>query len=163
VGVSEEYLRWLCYPFEAKAWLECMHLYYLLDGIGFSKALLQLVYLRILFNYQKLDSPAVSALGVRSRRLSNALNDQSWDGWLKNYHLELLRASEGTFIRWSRLHLQSLAPTNPHWARGGLWPFLLVGVHKEGLCLSSGDINRLMMIKTSSLYPTKTKHILYGA
>jgi hypothetical protein len=27
------------------------------------------------------------------------------------YHLELLRTSEGTLSRWSRLHLQSLAPT----------------------------------------------------
>jgi hypothetical protein len=26
------------------------------------------------------------------------------------YYLELLRASEGTLSRWSRLHLQSLAP-----------------------------------------------------
>jgi hypothetical protein len=32
----------------------------------------------------------------------------------KFYYLELLRASEGTLSRWSRLHLQSLAPTNPH-------------------------------------------------
>jgi hypothetical protein len=30
----------------------------------------------------------------------------------KIYYLELLRASEGTLSRWSRLHLQSLAPTN---------------------------------------------------
>ncbi|CAH0406723.1 unnamed protein product [Chilo suppressalis] len=30
---------------------------------------------------------------------------------------QLLRASEGTLSRWSRLHLQSLATTNPHWAR----------------------------------------------
>jgi hypothetical protein len=29
----------------------------------------------------------------------------------KIYYLELLRASEGTISRWSRLHLQSLAPT----------------------------------------------------
>ncbi|RVE43762.1 hypothetical protein evm_011611 [Chilo suppressalis] len=35
----------------------------------------------------------------------------------KIYYLELLHASEGTLSRWSRLHLQSLAPTNPHWAR----------------------------------------------
>ncbi|RVE44141.1 hypothetical protein evm_011220 [Chilo suppressalis] len=35
----------------------------------------------------------------------------------KNDYLELLRALEGTLSRWSRLHLQSLAPTNPHWAR----------------------------------------------
>jgi hypothetical protein len=27
------------------------------------------------------------------------------------YYLELFRALEGTLIRWSRLHLQSLAPT----------------------------------------------------
>jgi hypothetical protein len=32
--------------------------------------------------------------------------------WMtKIYNLELLRASEGTLSRWSRLHLQSLAPT----------------------------------------------------
>jgi hypothetical protein len=34
-------------------------------------------------------------------------------GWVKNlYYLELLRASESMLSRWSRLHLQSLAP-NP--------------------------------------------------
>jgi hypothetical protein len=33
-------------------------------------------------------------------------------GWVtKIYFLELLRAAEGTLSRWSRLHLQSLAPT----------------------------------------------------
>jgi hypothetical protein len=33
-------------------------------------------------------------------------------GWVtKIYYLELLCASEGTLSRWSRLHLQSLAPT----------------------------------------------------
>ncbi|RVE54543.1 hypothetical protein evm_000664 [Chilo suppressalis] len=46
------------------------------------------------------------------------LSQWSVIGWVnKNYYLELLRASEGTLSRWSRLHLQSLAPTNPHWAR----------------------------------------------
>jgi hypothetical protein len=29
---------------------------------------------------EELDSPSVRALGVRSRKLSNALNGQSWDG-----------------------------------------------------------------------------------
>jgi hypothetical protein len=64
----------------------------------------------------------------------------------KIYYLDILRASEGTLRRWARLYLQSLAPTNPHWAgpRGGLWPVLLMC--KEGLCPSSGDINRLMMM-----------------
>jgi hypothetical protein len=54
---------------------------------------------------------------------------------------------EGTLSRWSRLHLQWLAPTNPHWARVvGYGPFSLWLIHKEGLCPSSRDINRLMMM-----------------
>jgi hypothetical protein len=65
----------------------------------------------------------------------------------KIYYLELLHASEGTLSCWSRLHLQSLAPTNPHWARVvGYGPFSLCITHKEGLCPSNGDINRLMMM-----------------
>jgi hypothetical protein len=37
--------------------------------------------------------------------------------------------------------------TNPHWARVVAYgSFSLCEVHKEGLCLSSGDINRLMMM-----------------
>jgi hypothetical protein len=54
-------------------------------------------------------------LGVRSRKLSKV--GQSLDACPKIYYPELFRASEGTLNRWSRLHLQSLAPTNPHWAR----------------------------------------------
>jgi hypothetical protein len=30
--------------------------------------------------------------------------------------------------------------------RGGLWSVHLFVIHKEGLCPSSGDINRLMMM-----------------
>jgi hypothetical protein len=73
-----------------------------------------------------------------------ALNDND------PYHLELLRASEGTLSPnglTSRLHLQSLAPTNPHWARVvDYGSFSLWVILKEGLCPSSGDINRLMMM-----------------
>jgi hypothetical protein len=59
----------------------------------------------------------------------------------------LLRALEGTLSRLSRL--QSLAPTNQHWARVvGYGPFSSCIIHKEGLCPSSGDINRLMMMMT---------------
>jgi hypothetical protein len=83
--------------------------------------------------------------GVRSRKLSNI--GQSLDGWPKIYHLELLHAPKCTLSRWSRLHLQSLTPTNPHWASVvGYGPFCLRVIHKEGLCPSSGDINRLMMM-----------------
>jgi hypothetical protein len=80
-------------------------------------------------------------------RFCNVNVCMSWDGWPKPYHLELLRASEGTLSRWTRLHLQSLAPTNPQRARVvGYGPFSLWLIHKEGLCPSSGDINRLMII-----------------
>jgi hypothetical protein len=59
----------------------------------------------------------------------------------------IIRASEGTLSRWSRLLLQSLTPTNPHWARVvGYGPFSSGVIHKEGLCPSSGDINRLIMM-----------------
>jgi hypothetical protein len=72
---------------------------------------------------------------------------RSSDGWPKLYCLELLRASEGTLRRWSRLHLQSLAPTNPHWAPVvGSCPVLLMVIHEKGLCPSSGVINRIMMM-----------------
>jgi hypothetical protein len=69
-------------------------------------------------------------------------------GWVtKIYYLEFLLASEGTLSRWSQLHLQSLEPTNQHWARvEGYGPFSLCVIHKEGLCPSSGDTNRLMMM-----------------
>jgi hypothetical protein len=76
----------------------------------------------------ELDGPAVSALCNRR-------------------YLEFLRVSEGTLSRWSRLLLQSVAPTNPHWARVvGYGPFSLCVIQKEGQCSISGDINRLMMM-----------------
>jgi hypothetical protein len=63
------------------------------------------------------------------------------------------RASKGTLSRWSRLHLKSLAPTNPHWARVvGYGPFSLYVIHKEGLCFSSVDNNRLMMDKNDNIF-----------
>jgi hypothetical protein len=90
-------------------------------------------------------APRSVRFGVRSRKLSNVY--RSLDGRPKIYHLELLRASESTLSRWSRLHLQSLARTNTHWARVvGYGPFSLCVIHKEGLCSSSGDFNRLMMM-----------------
>jgi hypothetical protein len=74
--------------------------------------------------YEELDGPAVSAL---RRAIEEVKQRWSVIGWVtKIYYLELLRDSEGTFSRWSRLHLQSLTPTNPHWARVvGYGPFSL--------------------------------------
>jgi hypothetical protein len=47
------------------------------------------------------------------RAIAEANHRSQWPvlGWVtKIYYLELLRASEGMLSRWSRLHLQSLAP-----------------------------------------------------
>jgi hypothetical protein len=88
-------------------------------------------------------APRSMRFGMRSRKLSNV--GQSLDGWPKIYYLELLSASEGTLSRFSRLHLQSLAPNNPHWARvarAGYGPLY----YEEGLCSCCGDINRLMLM-----------------
>jgi hypothetical protein len=73
----------------------------------------------------ELNGHAVSAL-----RRAIAEVKQRWSvmiDWVtKIYYLEILRASECTLSRWSRLHLQSLAPTNPLWARVvGYGPFSL--------------------------------------
>jgi hypothetical protein len=78
------------------------------------------------------------------------------------YYVKLLRASEGTLSRWSRLHLQSLAFTNPHWAGVvgyGLFPLCVI--HKEGLCPTSEDINRLMMMMISNILSSKRQVRVY--
>jgi hypothetical protein len=56
--------------------------------------------------------------------------EQRWSvvGWVTKYYLYLFRASEGKLSRW--------------WFS----PFSLCIIHKEGLCPSSGGINRLMMM-----------------
>jgi hypothetical protein len=54
------------------------------------------------------------------RAIAEAKHRSQWPviGWVtKIYYLELLRGSEGTLSRWSRLHSQSLAPT-PSFKRG---------------------------------------------
>jgi hypothetical protein len=66
---------------------------------------------------EELDGPAVGALQRVSRAIVEAKqrSQRSVLGWVaKIYYLKLLRASEGTLSRWSRLHLQSLAPTNDY-------------------------------------------------
>jgi hypothetical protein len=47
---------------------------------------------------------------------------------------------------------EGVSPTNPHWVVG-YGPFSLCVIHKEGLCPSSGDINRLMMMVLRMLFP----------
>jgi hypothetical protein len=53
------------------------------------------------------------------------------------------------------MYLQSLAPTNPHWACVmGHGLFSLCVIHKEGLCPRSGGINRLMINDYDYLFIT---------
>jgi hypothetical protein len=98
-----------------------------------------------------LDGPAVSAL-----RHAIAEVKQHWlvIGWVtKNLLSRAPPCSGSTLSRRSRLHLQSLAPINPHWARVvGYGPLSLCVIHKKGLCAISGDINRLMMSLLVLLY-----------
>jgi hypothetical protein len=64
-------------------------------------------------NIEDLDCPTVSAIAEAKQR-------SKWSviGWVtKLYCLQLLRASERTLSRWSRLHLQSLVPAP---VQGGL-------------------------------------------
>jgi hypothetical protein len=80
------------------------------------------------------------------RAIAEAKQPSPVIGWvIKIYYLELLRSLGGTSSPWSRLHLQSLAPTNKQARVVGYGPISICVIHKEGLCLSSsGDINRLM-------------------
>jgi hypothetical protein len=91
---------------------------------------------------------------------------QRWlvlDGWPKMYYLELLLAFEGTLSCWFRLHLQSLAPNNLHWARVvGYGSFSLCVFHKEGLCPSRGDINRLIMMCAQKVVIICALHFLHA-
>jgi hypothetical protein len=78
------------------------------------------------------------------RRRTIAEVKQCWSviGWVtKNLLSRAPQVLEGTLSRWFRLHLQSLAPTNPHWNLVvGFGTFSLCVIHKEGLCPSSALI-----------------------
>jgi hypothetical protein len=81
--------------------------------------------------FNRLEGFAISALGLRSRKLSDF--GRSSDRRPKIDYPELIRASGGALSRLFQLHMQSLAPTNPHRARVvGYGPFFLCVIHKEG-------------------------------
>jgi hypothetical protein len=99
-----------------------------------------MVFMVLGLHMSQLHGPAVS-FGVRSRKLSNIghkMGDQKFV--ISSFTLRHVKPL-------GRLHLQSLAPTYPHWARVAVYgPFYFCVIHKESLCPSSGDINRLMMM-----------------
>jgi hypothetical protein len=86
---------------------------------------------------EELNGTAVSALW---RAIADVKQCWSVFEWVtKNLLSRALSCSEGTLRRWFRLHLQSLAPTNPHWARVVVYgPFCVI--HKEGLCPAVGTL-----------------------
>jgi hypothetical protein len=97
---------------------------------------------------EELDGPAVSALWRAIMEVK-----QRWSV-IGRVTKNLLSRTPPCFrthiVRWSRLHLQSGPPAlgpraSPCWPFV-CGPFSLLVIHKEGLCLSGGDINRLMMI-----------------
>jgi hypothetical protein len=83
--------------------------------------------------YEELNGPAVNAL---MRAIAEVKQRWLVIGWVtKNWLSWAPRASEDTLTRWAWLHLQSLAPTNPHRARVvDYGPFSLFVIHKQGLC-----------------------------
>jgi hypothetical protein len=88
---------------------------------------------------EALDGPAVSAL-----RRAIAEVKQRWSvigGVPKNLLSRAPPCFGRTLSRWSRLHLQSLAPTNRHWARVvGYGAFSLCVIHKEGFAPVVGTL-----------------------
>jgi hypothetical protein len=88
------------------------------------------------FFLEKLFGPACSAL---RRAIDKVKERWSVIGWVTK---NLLSQVPPCFGR----HVKPSAPTNLQWTRVvGYGPFSLCVIHKEGLCPSSGDINRLMM------------------
>jgi hypothetical protein len=83
-------------------------------------------------------APQSVCFGMRSRKLSNVGH------WMSDQNV-LSRASP----RFER-HVKPLVPAvfavvSTHQTALGYGPFFLCVLHKESLCPSSGDINRLMM------------------
>jgi hypothetical protein len=103
-----------------------------------------------------LDGPAVSALSVWSRKLSDVNGQWPVIGWVtKIYYFELFRTPEGTLRcwsllhpRWFRLHLQSLAPT-PNSRRVDVGRRSVVKINAESL--SQHDEKHVVPIPLSGI------------
>jgi hypothetical protein len=106
-------------------------------------------YLRInSIHIWELDGPALSMLRRAILEVKQRLSDIKWVA--KN----VLWWAPLCFGRHVKplvpLHLQPLAPTNPHWAYVVSYgSFSLCVIYKEGLRPSSGDINRRTIMMTS--------------
>jgi hypothetical protein len=70
---------------------------------------------RLTSDRAELDGSAVSALRLAIAEVKPRWSVTEWV--IENLLSRAPLGSEGTLSRWSQLHLQSLAPTNRHWAR----------------------------------------------
>jgi hypothetical protein len=90
-------------------------------------------------------APRSVRFGVRTRKLSNI--GQSL-GWVTKNSLSRAPPCFGRHVD-PGCNLQSIAPTNPHWARVVHYgPFSLCTIHKEGSCPNSGHIRIMMKYNT---------------
>jgi hypothetical protein len=101
--------------------------------------------LKFIGTAEELDGLAVSAL---RRVIAEVKQRRSVIGWVTKH---LLSQAPPCFRRHGKLLVPAafavVSTDNPHWVRVvGYGPFSLCVIHKEGLYLSSGDINGLMMI-----------------
>jgi hypothetical protein len=110
-------------------------------------------------------APRSVRFAVRSRKLSKrCLTCQSVIGWVTKNLLFRAPPCFGRHVKpWVPAAFTVVSIHNPHWARlVGYGPFFLCVIHKEGLCSSSGDINRpmIMMMIIFRVKPYPTIYIL---
>jgi hypothetical protein len=91
---------------------------------------------------QELNGPTVSAIAEVKQRWSVI-------GWVTKKILSETPPCFGRHVKPLVLSAFAVVSTHqPALGPRGYGPFSLCAVHKEGLCHSSGDINRLMINKT---------------
>jgi hypothetical protein len=100
---------------------------------------------------EELDGTAVSAL---QRVIAEVKQRWSVIGWVTKNLLSRTTLCFGRHIKLLVLAAFAVVTTtNPQWTRMLCYgPFFLSVIYKEGLCPSSGEVNRLMMTRKKYLY-----------
>jgi hypothetical protein len=100
---------------------------------------------------EELDGTAVSAL---QRVIAEVKQRWSVIGWVTKNLLSRTTLCFGRHIKLLVLAAFAVVTTtNPQWTRMLCYgPFFLSVIYKEGLCPSSGEVNRLMMTRKKYLF-----------